>query len=638
MRGRSGDRAWELKRPRLSQRSGGTGARSRGRARVGSRESRDATVELSTPNPEPERSRHSDTALQQSDGRSSGDGRVRTVRHPAAAPVPYRYAVATDPGHLAQIHALNHQTFAGEIPQHAPRADGRLVDTFDRENTYLVALDDRAPPGETVAGMLALRAGRPFSLDAKVPDLDRHLPEGPVVEIRLLAVRPERRHGRAFHGLMGAAARWMVHRGFAAAVISGTTRQLGLYRRLGFRPFGPLVGADGARFQPMICTRADALRVLPAAMPPEEALPSWATLSLLPGPVALSPAVREAFARPPISHRGAAFRRLHTRVVGRLRGLTGAPRVALLMGTGTTANEAVAAHLAAWGAPGVVLAAGAFGERLADHAARHGLRHTVLRSAWGGPPDLDALAAHLAAPPSEPPAWVWAAHGETSTGVLTDLPRLRALCRAHGARLCLDAVSTVGAVPVDLAGVALATAVSGKALGAPSGLAAVAYDELPPRTRPIPRALDLALYAQADGIPFTLSSPLLRALDAALAEATPARMDRLQRQGRALRRRLAGAGLALVAPESDALPTVLTVALGDAAWAVGERLEALGVQTSYRSGYLRERGWLQLCTMGAQTDAQVAAAAAALLDAVGIEAGRRGAGGAAAAGAASRRT
>ena len=35
------------------------------------------------------------------------------------------------------------------------------------------------------------------------------------------------------------------------ALLSGTTRQEKLYRHLGFRPFGPLVGEPGAQFQPM---------------------------------------------------------------------------------------------------------------------------------------------------------------------------------------------------------------------------------------------------------------------------------------------------------------------------------------------------------------------------------------------------
>lgn len=523
--------------------------------------------------------------------------------------MPYRYTVARDPGQLAQVHGLNYHTFVDEIPQHAPNEAGVLVDRFHGENTYLVALD-----GETVVGMVAMRQERPFSLDLKLDDLDAHLPPGrPAVEIRLLAVRPERRHGRAFYGLMAYAARWMVQQGIQAAVISGTTRQLGLYRRLGFRPFGPLVGHEGAQYQPMITTLADTVRRLPGTLPPS----SGEGVSLLPGPVALAPAVREALGRPLVSHRCDAFGEMHARVTDRLRRLLGARHVALLVGTGTLANDVVAAHLAAWGAPGLVLSNGAFGERLVDHARRHGLDAETLRVPWGETFDAGALADRLR---QSRPAWVWAVHGETSTGVRNDLPALAALCAEHGARLCLDAVSTVGAVPVDVGGVAMASGVSGKALGAAAGLAFVAYDVLPPAPRPLPRSLDLAYAREQGGIPFTSSSVLVAALDAALGEATPERMDRLQRQGLGLRRRLLERGFPLVAPDDAALPTVQTVALADPgeAWAVGERLEALGLLTSYRSPYLRERGWLQLCTMGALTDAQVDAAFEAFCVAVDV--------------------
>ena len=84
------------------------------------------------------------------------------------------------------IRRLNHQTFAAEIPQHAPRADGRLVDRFEDESTFIIARDD-----EKLAGMLALRDRRPFSIDAKLPDVDRYLPPGRTLcEIRLLAGEP----------------------------------------------------------------------------------------------------------------------------------------------------------------------------------------------------------------------------------------------------------------------------------------------------------------------------------------------------------------------------------------------------------------------------------------------------------------
>src|SRR5438105_14220566 len=73
------------------------------------------------------------------------------------------YKIASEAREFEQIHALNYRTFVDEIPQHAPNGRAQLVDRLHHENTYVVCLD-----GERLAGMVALRAERPFSLDEKL--------------------------------------------------------------------------------------------------------------------------------------------------------------------------------------------------------------------------------------------------------------------------------------------------------------------------------------------------------------------------------------------------------------------------------------------------------------------------------------
>ncbi len=163
-----------------------------------------------------------------------------------------RYKTATDDPEFEQIHRLNHDTFAAEIPQHPCKADRRLVDRFHAENTYIVGLD-----GRRVIAMVAMRARRPFSLDAKVPDLDSHLPPGACpCEIRLLAVEQGYRGCGVFAGLLGRLADEFISAGHDLALISGTVRQRRLYAHLGFVPFGPLVGTPDALFQPMMLSLA----------------------------------------------------------------------------------------------------------------------------------------------------------------------------------------------------------------------------------------------------------------------------------------------------------------------------------------------------------------------------------------------
>lgn len=157
------------------------------------------------------------------------------------------FKIADEPSEFEQIHRLNYRAFVEEIPQHAPNPERRLVDAFHAENTYVVCR-----LGEHVVGMVALRDRRPFSLDAKVPDLDRYLPRGRrVCEVRLLYVEPEHRGGRALPGLLHLAAKTLIASGLDFGVLSASTRRLNLYRHLGCVPFGPLVGTEQARYQPM---------------------------------------------------------------------------------------------------------------------------------------------------------------------------------------------------------------------------------------------------------------------------------------------------------------------------------------------------------------------------------------------------
>jgi hypothetical protein len=110
--------------------------------------------------------------------------------------------------------------------------------------------------------MVAVRGNRPFSLDQKIPDLDTYLPERRrVCELRLLAMDKRHRHGRALHRLLGGVWRYCREQAYEVAVISATTRQLRLYRHLGFIPFGSPVGTAAALFQPMMVN----LEAAPAA-------------------------------------------------------------------------------------------------------------------------------------------------------------------------------------------------------------------------------------------------------------------------------------------------------------------------------------------------------------------------------------
>jgi aspartate aminotransferase-like enzyme len=510
----------------------------------------------------------------------------------------FQFKIATEDWEFELIHRLNYQTFVEEIPQHQPSATRRLVDKFHAENTYLIGLC-----GGELAGMLALRGRRPFSLDQKIPNLDSYLPAGhSMCEIRLLAVDKQFRSGQVFHGLLGLMWQYSQQQGYNLAVISGTTRQAKLYRHLGFTPFGPLVGSGDAQFQPMLLTLetfAPKVGEFFRNTPPAPPLPA-ARVNFLPGPVAVHPAVRRAFEQFPESHRSAAFLADLQATKKMLCGLVGAKKVELLLGSGTLANDAVAGQLALENRPGLVVSNGEFGERLMDQARRFGLAFNTLKFPWGTPLDYTAIGQQLDRSPA--PGWLWCAHGETSAGVLNELPRLKALCAERGVKLCLDCISSIGTAPVQLDGVYLASGVSGKGLGAYPGLSMVFYHhDITPAPEKLPRYLDLGLYARTEGTPFTHSSNLLHALQTAVQRIDwPGRLGELALESSRLRAQLRELGFHILAAETDAAPAVITIVLpaNISSTEVGQRLQAAGYLLSYNSEYLRHRNWVQICLMG----------------------------------------
>lgn len=513
---------------------------------------------------------------------------------------PLVFKFASEDWEFEAIHRLNYKTFVEEIPQHERSPSQRLVDKFHNENTYLICLC-----GRELAGMLAVRGNRPFSLDQKLPNLDSYLPPGRrICEVRLLAIEKKyrgSRGGQILAGLLALLWQHGIEKGYDLAIISGTTRQQKLYRHLGFVPFGPLVGSGEAQFQPMYITletfEVRAREFLRSA-PARSFHPS--AVNFLPGPVAVRREVRRAFEQSPESHRSPVFMSDFHATRQCLCEMTGAAHCQILVGSGTLANDAVGGQLALEGGRGLVLNNGEFGTRLVDHARRWGLDFDVYEVPWGAPFDLGEVRRRIEQTPDL--RWIWAVHCETSTGVLNDLDALKALCAEFGLKLCADCISSLGTVPVDLQGVYLATGASGKGLRSYPGLSMVFHHhELRPAPDRLPRYLDLGYYAAQDGVPFTFSSNLLHALRVAIRHADwERRFAQVAELGALLRQRLREAGFQLLAPESVAAPAVVTIVLPPELSSVelGRRMEENGFLLSYNSEYLRRRNWIQIALMG----------------------------------------
>jgi len=310
--------------------------------------------------------------------------------------------------------------------------------------------------------------------------------------------------------------------------------------------------------------------------------------------------VRRAFEQAPESHRAKAFDKEFQNARQILCALTKSAKVEFFLGSGTLANDVIAAQLSLQNGRGLVLSNGEFGERLVDHSRRFGLNFDTFESAWGQAIDLPKVRQLLESRPS--PAWLWCTHCETSTGVLNDLERLKDLCSEFQVKLCLDCISSAGTLPLDLTGVYLASCSSGKGLRSYPGISMVFYHHaVAPQPGHLPRYLDLGYYASQNGVPFTFSSNLLHALHAAVKhvpwESRYAELDELSTW---LRSRLKASGFELVGSGTETSPAVIAIALPDSLNSVkiGDLMQESGYLISYNSEYLVKRNWIQICLMG----------------------------------------
>jgi serine---pyruvate transaminase len=287
-----------------------------------------------------------------------------------------------------------------------------------------------------------------------------------------------------------------------------------------------------------------------------------------PGPTPVPPQVLAALAEPVLHHRGSDFQVVYERCLARLQAVyRTSGDVLLFTASGTAAMESVGANLCE-GARVVIVSAGAFGERWEKIAAVHGAEIEAMRYEWGETPRADDLAARLTELGGAD--LVLLTQSETSTGVVADVQALAGAAKQAGALVAVDAISSLGAVPLEMDawGLDAVAAGSQKALMTPPGLAFCAVSEEAFASVKTPRSLyldwSLTRKAQANlDAPFTPATSLIVALDVALGllldEGLEATFDRHVRLGRACRAGAKAMGLELFSPDDDRSAVVTAI-------------------------------------------------------------------------------
>ena len=506
----------------------------------------------------------------------------------------YIYKIAEADWEFDLIYKMNYQTFVDEIPQHNKNLTKQLIDKFHSENKYFICLKNNK-----LMGMVAVRNQRPFSLDAKLHNLDRYFPANlSMGEIRLLSVSQDRRGSIIATNLFKMVRDWGYEQRHDLVLISGIAQQLPLYKKLGFLPFGPLVGNDNAWFQPMYLTRESFIKIAPAIVRTEETEEGTnRSVNFLPGPVLQERHVSKALSYPAVSHRGLDYRLWVTRIKWHLTNATHSKNVEIFTATGTLANDVVAGQLNQIKKSGLILINGEFGERLTQHADGFDLKYQSIKTENGEPFDLLEIENALI---DSNIGWLWVVHLETSSGLVNDIEGLAIITKKNNVKLCIDGISAVGNIKTNYSTVYLATCVSGKGISAFTGLSMVFYNhELEVPTRTIPVYLNLYKYKTVKSPLFSGSSNLIYALYQALDTLDLIkRINNIESTYHRLLNRLAESFLSIKANTGITKVIInLQIPKDVDSSSLGWSMEQKGYLLHYRSEYLIRNNIIQIALM-----------------------------------------
>jgi alanine-glyoxylate transaminase/serine-glyoxylate transaminase/serine-pyruvate transaminase len=315
------------------------------------------------------------------------------------------------------------------------------------------------------------------------------------------------------------------------------------------------------------------------------------------GPSPVPERVLRALAQPTIGHLDPAFAALMEETAELLRATFETTNRATLpiSGTGSAGMDAMVVNFVAPGDRVICGVHGVFGERMADELGRAGADVVRVEAEWGRAIPTEKLLDAA----SEPFDALFVVHAETSTGVAQPLDGLGDACREHDALFLLDCVTSLGGheLHLDAAGVDAAFSGTQKCLACPPGLApftagdrAVAKlgrREDKPRSWYFDLSLVLGYWNNGDGArayhhtaPINMVYALREALRIVEEEGLEARWARHATAHAAMRSALSELGCERIAPDGEALMSLLAVRVPD----------TVSDEAAVRSALLKDHG------------------------------------------------
>lgn len=160
------------------------------------------------------------------------------------------------PEDMDAIYRMRHRVYATELGQHEENAEGRLRDSLDAFNAYVVA-----KVGGCLAGFISITppGGASYSVDKYFARDEAPVPfDDGLYEFRILTVDEAHRGGPVAPALMYAALRWIEERGGRNIIAVGRADLLDFYAKAGMRSTGKRVQSGAVAFELLSCAVGEA--------------------------------------------------------------------------------------------------------------------------------------------------------------------------------------------------------------------------------------------------------------------------------------------------------------------------------------------------------------------------------------------
>ncbi len=199
---------------------------------------------------------------------------------------------------------------------------------------------------------------------------------------------------------------------------------------------------------------------------------------MIPGPVRVAEEVLREMGGPVQAHYGAEWTAIQRETLSLLQQVFQTKHEAfLLVGSGSSGLDAAIGSLTVAGETIIVGANGFFGDRLTQIGTDYGLQIVRVEADLGQRLDPEGFSEALDRHPDA--AAIALVHLETSTSVVNPLQEIASVAQMHGVPIIVDAVSSLGGLPlpVDAWDIDICVSSSQKCLGAPPGLAPISISE-----------------------------------------------------------------------------------------------------------------------------------------------------------------